>query len=689
MMYRLLFLFIFLGKLLPAQNLNYYYGNMHAHTSYSDGNKDSLTSGMTTPLQGFNYARQSTQIDFYGISEHNHYSAGMRAPIYYQKGLADANTATVDGQFVAMYGMEWGVISSGGHLLVYGFDSLCGWDFGPQEIFVDEADYSKLYSVINRKYNSFAYLAHPQFDDYNNLFNQPYNAVADNAIVGMAMRSGPAFSTNSNYSNPSTSNFVSRYNDALKRGYHVGPGIDHDTHNSVFGRQSAARLVVLAPLLNRSEIYNAFRQRRFYASDDWNVEVNFTIQNQAMGSIINSAGNPTLNLSINDPNGESISSITVYSGVAGSGNAPTQLTVVNNSNSLTYTHTATSNLPYYYYLYIVQSDGDKIWTAPIWYTRNDNINIQAPIANFIDTISVCTNNPVILEDISGNTPNAWWWSATGAYPINSSLKNPSFNFANAGIYQVTLVVSNQAGSDTITKNITVQASPAVNILPVDSICKGASVMLEAIGANTYVWSNNVNNASTMVSPQVSTNYTVTGYQNACYDTANILVKVYQTIPTPLISNSGDTLLSNYVNGNQWYYYFSPIAGATNNQYLPTVTGLYQVMITDSAGCKSEFSLSAGVTFGLGLAQNDFELRNSYKIYPNPSQGIFYVSSEAVHFNVSLEVLSMTGYLVHKQEIIECNFTRPTAINLSHLSKGMYVVKLQTDVGVYERKIRIE
>jgi len=172
MMYRLLFLFIFLGKLLPAQNLNYYYGNMHAHTSYSDGNKDSLTSGMTTPLQGFNYARQSTQIDFYGISEHNHYSAGMRAPIYYQKGLADANTATVDGQFVAMYGMEWGVISSGGHLLVYGFDSLCGWDFGPQEIFVDEADYSKLYSVINRKYNSFAYLAHPQFDDYNNLFNQ-------------------------------------------------------------------------------------------------------------------------------------------------------------------------------------------------------------------------------------------------------------------------------------------------------------------------------------------------------------------------------------------------------------------------------------------------------------------------------------------------------------------------------------
>jgi PKD repeat protein len=687
MLQKIIFFILLNCSLVQAQTLNYYFGNMHAHTSYSDGNKDSLVSGMTTPLQGFNYAKQSTQIDFYGISEHNHYSAGMPAPIYYQKGLADANTATVDGQFVAMYGMEWGVISSGGHMLVYGFDSLCGWDFGPQEIYVPEADYSKLYSVINRKNNSFAYLAHPQYDDYNNLFTQSFNATADKAIVGMAMRSGPAFSTNSNYSNPSTSNYVSRYNDALKRGYHVGPGIDHDTHNSVFGRQTAARLVVLAPLLNRSEIYNAFRQRRFYASDDWNVEVNFTIQNQPMGSNITNAGNPTLNVSINDPDMETVTSITVYTGVAGSGNAATQLTMVNNSNTLSYTHTATTNLEYYYYLYIVQADGDKIWTAPIWYTRNDNISIQVPVANFIDTLNVCSNNPIAFEDNSLNSPSTWWWSAPGAYPNNSSLQQPTFNFPNAGTYQVTLVVSNQAGSDTVVKNIVVQASPNVSIQAIDSICKGASVALVAAGANTYLWSNNVNDASNIVSPQINTNYTVTGYQNLCYDTATITVKVYQALITPVIAMNADTLMSNYDNGNQWFYYFNAIAGATSDQYLPTVTGIYQVQVSDSLGCKSEFSLPAGVT--LGVAENDFELRNSYKIYPNPSQGIIHVSSQAVHFNVTVEVLSMTGYLVHKQEIIECSFRYPTAINLSHLSKGMYIVKLQTDIGVYESKIQIE
>jgi PKD repeat protein len=687
MMQKITFFILLNCSLVQAQTLNYYFGNMHAHTSYSDGNKDSLVSGMTTPLQGFNYAKQSTQIDFYGISEHNHYSAGMPSPIYYKKGLADANAATIDGQFVAMYGMEWGVISSGGHMLVYGFDSLCGWDFGPQEIYVPEADYSKLYSVINRKSNTFAYLAHPQNDDYNNLFTQSFNAVADQAIVGMAMRSGPAFSTNNNYSNPTTSSYLTRYNDALKRGYHVGPGIDHDTHNSVFGRQTAGRLAVLAPILNRAEIYNAFRQRRFYAADDWNVEVNFTIQNQPMGSIITSAGNPTLSVSITDPDSESISSIVVYSGVAVSGNAPTVLTTVNNSNTLNYTHTATNNLNYYYYLYITQADGNKIWTAPIWYTRNDNFIIQSPVANFVDTLQVCSNNPIVFEDNSTNNPNAWWWSAPGAYPINSSLQHPTFSFPNAGTYQVSLVVSNQAGSDTITKNITVQASPNISIQAVDSICKGASVTLVASGANAYVWSNNVNNASNMVSPQVNSNYTVTGYQNSCYDTTSVSVNVYQALITPSITTNGDTLISNYLNGNQWYYYYNAIAGATQNQYLPTITGIYQVQVSDSLGCKSEFSLPAGVT--LGVAQNDFELRNSYKIFPNPSNGIIHVSSEAVHFNVNVEVLTMTGYLVHKQEIIECSFARPTAINLSHLSKGVYLIKFQTDIGVFESKVQID
>ena len=275
----LLFIVISIITSLNAQTYNYYYGNIHSQTSYSDGNKDSATSLMTKPLQAFNYAKASQHIDFYGVSDHNHASAGFSSLANYHNGIADATAATTSS-FVAMYGFEWGVISGGGHVIVYGCDSLMGWDAGLYDIYVAQSDYTNLWKKVIGRPNSFAYLCHPTTTDYGNILTTAVNANADSAIIGMAGRSGPAFSTNTTYSNPSTSNYISQYNDALRFGYHVGIGLDHDTHYSVFGRQTAGRLVVLAPTLTKANIYNAFKKMRFYASDDWNAKVNFQILNQ-------------------------------------------------------------------------------------------------------------------------------------------------------------------------------------------------------------------------------------------------------------------------------------------------------------------------------------------------------------------------------------------------------------------------
>ena len=182
-----------------AQTLNYYYGNIHSHTSYSDGNKDSVTSGLTTPLQDFLYAKQSLHTDFYGISEHNHQSAGNMGPYYFNQGLADADSVTIDGQYVAMYGMEWGVISSGGHVLLYGFDSLCGWDFGNTEIHVAEADYLKLWKTINRKPNCFAYLAHPKYASYPWVINPSTTPSISSAVSTNVCLGTPFFGPTTQY----------------------------------------------------------------------------------------------------------------------------------------------------------------------------------------------------------------------------------------------------------------------------------------------------------------------------------------------------------------------------------------------------------------------------------------------------------------------------------------------------------
>jgi hypothetical protein len=197
-----------------------------------------------------------------------------------------------------MYGMEWGTISTGGHFLIYEFDSLIGWNPGAYDILVAKGDYTSLYPIIKYHSGAFATLAHPNASDYDGIFTGTYNSVWDDAVVGVAMRNGPSTSTNTTYSNPATSTFNARYTDLLKKGYHVGPTIDHDNHNTTFGRTTQGRTVVLATSLTKSNIADAYRNMRFYASDDYNLKITYTIANKQMGSITTQVGTPTISVSI-------------------------------------------------------------------------------------------------------------------------------------------------------------------------------------------------------------------------------------------------------------------------------------------------------------------------------------------------------------------------------------------------------
>jgi PKD repeat protein len=534
----LLFSFAFV-MLANAQTYNYYFGNIHAHSSYSDGNKDSSTSHLTRPIQDFIYAKASQHVDFYGISEHNHLQAGMDNKANYHRGLADADSINDDSSFVAMYGMEWGVISGGGHVIVYGYDSLMGWDTNDYDVYVAKNDYTNLWKKINEKPGSFGYLAHPQNTDYNNLFSTSVSLLADNAIVGMAARSGPAFSINTSYSDPDNGTYISRYNDALRMGYHLGIGLDHDTHNSVFGRQTHGRLVVLAATLTRANVLDAIRKMRFYSSDDWNVKVNFTISSQPMGSIFAHTGTPTITATITDPDvSESVSSIAIYYGVPGSGTAPTVLNTVSSSATISYAHSIANNSTYYYYLKITQADGDVIWTSPIWYTRNDAITNTPPVADFTpSSVSACVGQPITFNDNSTNGPTNWSWSLNNALPNVSSNQSVIATYTTPGTYSVSLTVSNSFGtSATTTKTVAVSAIPTVAVVS-NTICQGQTDTLTATGANSYSWNTGSTNSTISVAPTVTTIYTVTGTTAGCSKTVPGTVTVQVCTGIDKISES--------------------------------------------------------------------------------------------------------------------------------------------------------
>lgn len=374
------------GNSIVTGALNHYFGNMHAHSSYSDGNADNTTK---IPADDYAYAKTALCMDFLGISEHNHATAGMNIADW-QPGRSQAAAATTSS-FVGMYGMEWGVISGGGHVIVYGMDSLIGWEAGNYDIFVQKSVYrgaGGLFDILNRHgNNALAYLAHPNSTDYNNVLGSTFDVDADNAIVGSTVESGPAFSTNTTYTNPGTSmSYLSYYKSMLAKGYHLGPTIDHDNHNMTFGHTAKTRLVIMAPSLSENSLLDGMRRMRFYASQDCGARITYSINTQPIGSILTQAGAPVINVS-STGTASAITSVAIMFGVPGSGTAATQLTG-SSSGNFSYTDNALTNgNQRYYYLDITEADGSRIVTAPVWYARNDAARYSMPPVTSFFTIN--------------------------------------------------------------------------------------------------------------------------------------------------------------------------------------------------------------------------------------------------------------------------------------------------------------
>ncbi|MES2388943.1 MAG: T9SS type A sorting domain-containing protein [Bacteroidota bacterium] len=361
---------IFISFSAGAQvNYNYYYGNLHSHSGFSDGNQDSVSTRISMPIDDYAFANASQHFDFLGISEHNHQTAGMLLRNY-SKGLGQAQSYTREGEFVALYGMEWGVIQNGGHILIYGVDKLIGWEPGNYDIYNEKYTYRTLFKTVNKFPGAFMQFAHPASKDYNGIFSDTatFNPSADSALVGVPMRSGPATSTNVTYTDPDDGSYESVYRTMLAKGYHVGMSLDHDNHKTTFGRTTPGRLVVLAESLTRNNIMGALRARRFFGSDDWNAKIDFRLNTMPMGSITYGNDPAVITVNASDDDGESFRNITIMRGVPGSG---TQATSVANGNgaSLSYTDPINNREIHYYYAVILQADGDRIVTSPVWYDR--------------------------------------------------------------------------------------------------------------------------------------------------------------------------------------------------------------------------------------------------------------------------------------------------------------------------------
>ena len=393
---------IFATPFNPTSGYVYLYGNLHGHSSYSDGNKENLSK---TPKDDYEYARDAECMDFLGLSEHNHSGAGM-VKSNYPLGFNQANQVNMvpgagGNTLVTLWGMEWGVSSSGGgHVLIYGFDDkLIGWESGNYDIFCAKNNYPALWSLINNQPNAFGALAHPGFSDFGDIVDT-YNQLADNAIYGMAIESGPALSNATNYNTyPSSLSHFEYYKAMLAKGYRLAPQMDQDNHYMTFGTINRNRMVVMATEKSRPALVDAVRNMRFYASNDCNVKVQFTTGSAVMGGALTGVGAASLNINVTDTDpGESVASIEIWGGPVGSDSARLRKTFTGQSSVVfagaDAENVQPNNTTWYYFALITQGDGNKMVTAPIWYSRNDGA-LPVTLVNFNAAYRKNTNDVLL------------------------------------------------------------------------------------------------------------------------------------------------------------------------------------------------------------------------------------------------------------------------------------------------------
>ena len=139
-----------------------------------------------------------------------------------------------------------------------------------------------------------------------------------------------------------------------------------------------------------------------------------------------------------------------------------------------------------------------------------------------------------------------------------------------------------------------------------------------------------------------------------------------------VSVSGDTLTSNATNATyQWFDCESGmiISGETDSSFIPTITGEYGVIVTDTAsGCKdtsvcTQITITDIYEHGLG----------SLNIYPNPVQQNLVLELSDFDGQTTIFIYDLQGRLVLTESTVVHAGTQ-VRLNLSELPAGQYQLR---------------
>ena len=122
--------------------------------------------------------------------------------------------------------------------------------------------------------------------------------------------------------------------------------------------------------------------------------------------------------------------------------------------------------------------------------------------------------------------------------------------------------------------------------------------------------------------------------------------------------------------------FAIIPGATNQLFIAPADGNYAVEVT--TGSCVDTSACINVT-NVGIEE---QYVTNYKIYPNPTNDIINIKVNNINDNTIYQLTTIEG----KQLIIGKIVDNTTEINLSNYPKGIYLLKIHSEVNTSLHKV---
>jgi len=360
-----------------SDTYNIYFGQLHSHTSYSDG--------AGTAKEAFEHASNVKNLDFLAVTDHsNSFDNEANASIgdgsmseewKELKGLAEEYT-TAD--FAGLYGYEMTWSNGLGHINTFntpGFQSRTQKEFTTYSTALQN-----YYEALKTQPDSISQFNHPgtTFGDFSDFAH--YDEEIDDLITIIEVGNGEGAIGSSGYF-PS----YEYYTRALDKGWHVAPTNNQDNHKGLWGDANTGRSVVLADDLNELDIYDAMRNYRVYATEDNDLSIMYTLDGNIMGSQLAASDvgeTVDIEVTLNDPTDDVIGKVEV---IVNGGLSVASKQVDGNNDTVKF------ELPVnysYYYIKVTQNDRDIAVTAPVWVGEVE----AAGISNFSTSAALAVQN---------------------------------------------------------------------------------------------------------------------------------------------------------------------------------------------------------------------------------------------------------------------------------------------------------